>query len=447
MTVRAEAGRAPGRSQAGPRPLGGPADVPVGRGAPLAGEFSRGWRIVLLALAGAATTASVTMLYGFGTLVLPLQKAFGWGRGDLQMAISFLSGGVVVASQLAGWCNQRWGMRRVTILSLGALGLALFAVTSVHGSIGWFYLAFFLAPIAGAGVTFVTWTQLVSQWFDRRRGLALALVLCGSGLSAAILPPLLSWAIERWDWRAGFIVLGGLPIGLTLPLAWAWFRATPAVASAAPPSVTAARSDARFDAGSTLKATLRSRKFWTLNLALTLVVSAIVGMVTNTVPLLRDIGLTATQAGSVFGAFGIALIAGRVVVGYLIDRLWAPGVAAVALALPAVGCAMLWSADASWSVAWLVAAVCLVGVGTGAEFDLSAYLVSRYFGLEHYGRLFGIHLGLITAGSMLAPLMYAAMYKASGGYAPMLAYSVACCVVGPLLLLTLGPMPPRRDAA
>lgn len=413
---------------------------------PVGGEFARGWRIVLLALAGAATTASVTMLYGFGTLVLPLQQAFGWSRPDLQLAISCLSGGVVVASQLAGTLNQRWGMRRVTLWSLLALGIALFAVTGVHGSVGWLYLAFFLAPIAGAGVTFVTWTQLVSLWFDRRRGLALALVLCGSGLSAAILPPLMSWAIERWDWRAGFIVLGGLPIVLTWPLALAWFRATPAVATVTAAAPAARRDDVIVGSAADLKTTLRSRKFWTLNLALTLVVSAIVGMVTNTVPLLRDIGLSATQAGSVFGAFGIALIAGRVVVGYLVDRVWAPGVAAVALALPALGCAMLWSADASWPVAALVLAVCLVGVGTGAEFDLSAYLVSRYFGLEHYGRLFGIHLGLITAGSMLAPLMYAAMYKASGNYAPMLAYSVACCVIGPLLLLTLGRMPALRSA-
>ena len=188
---------------------------------------------------------------------------------------------------------------------------------------------------------------------------------------------------------------------------------------------------------------MRSRKFWTLNLALTLVVSAMVGMVTNTVPLLRDLGLTATQAGSVFGSFGIALITGRLAAGWLIDRLWAPGVAAVALALPALGCLMLWGADASTSRALLVLAVCLVGVGTGAEFDLSAYLVSRYFGLLHYGRLFGIHLSLITAGSMLAPFLFAAMYKASGGYAPMLAYAVACCSVGPLLLLTLGRMPAR----
>jgi len=409
------------------------------------GEFTRGWRIVLLALAGAGTTASVTLLYGFGTLVLPLQKAFGWSRGDLQLAISCLSGGVVVASQLAGWCNIRWGLRRMALISLVALALALSCITFVQGSIYWLYLGFFLAPIAGTGITFVTWTQLVSLWFDRRRGLALALVLCGSGLSAAILPPLMSWAIERWDWRAGFIVIALLPLLLTWPLALAWFRATPGTipgAKALPQAAATSIAAAATPAGE-FRTAVRSRKFWTLNVALTLVVSAIVGMVTNTVPLLRDIGLTATQAGSVFGSFGIALITGRVVVGWLIDRVWAPGVAAVALCLPAIGCLMLWNANAGWATAWLVAAVCLVGIGTGAEFDLSAYLVSRYFGLQHYGRLFGIHLGLITAGSMLAPLMFSAMYKASGGYAPMLAYAAGCCVVGPLMLLTLGRMPAR----
>jgi MFS family permease len=402
------------------------------------GEFARGWRIVLLALAGAATTVSVTLLYGFGTLVLPLQQAFGWSRSELQIAISCMSGGVVVATQLAGWLNLRWGMRRVTLLSLIAMPFAFFALTAVRGSIGWLYLGFFLVPIAGAGVTFVSWTQLVSMWFDRQRGLALALVLCGSGFAAALLPPALSWSIGRWDWRAGFVLLGLLPIVLTLPLAWRFLVVSPTSRN----STFKAAPSALATDGATFKVTVRSARFWILNISLTLVVSAIVGMVTNTIPMLRDIGLSATQASSVFGTFGIALIGGRLIAGWLIDRLWAPGVAAVALALPSIGCLMLWQAVPGTSPALLAVAVALVGVGAGAEFDLSAYLISRYFGLKDYGRLFGIHLGLITAGSMIAPLMFAAMYKATGGYVPLLAYCAGSCIVGPLLLLTLGRQPP-----
>src|SRR5258706_3421657 len=287
------------------------------------GEFQRGWRIVLLALAGAATTASVTLLYGFGVFVVPLERAFGWNRGDLQMAISFLSGGVVVASQLAGWFNLRWGLRRVPLLSLLAFPLAFLAVTTVHGSIGWLYLGFFLVPVVGVGVTFVSWTQLVSQWFERRRGLALAMVLCGSGFTAALLPPALNWAIARWDWRAGFLHMGLLPLLLTLPLAWRFLVASPATAPRTPDRGAAAPA-ARADSTS-FKASVRSRKFWILNVALTLVVSAVVGMVTNTVPLLRDIGLSAAQASSIFSSFGLALIGGRLIARWLVDPLWAPG--------------------------------------------------------------------------------------------------------------------------
>ena len=76
-------------------------------------------------------------------------------------------------------------------------------------------------------------------------------------------------------------------------------------------------------------AALKSVRYWSLNIAMALVVGGVVSMVTNGVPLLRDKGLGAVEAAGIFGGFGVSLIAGRIVVGYLVDRLWAPGVAAV----------------------------------------------------------------------------------------------------------------------
>jgi MFS family permease len=129
------------------------------------------------------------------------------------------------------------------------------------------------------------------------------------------------------------------------------------------------------------------------------------------------------------------------VVGTLIDRYWAPGVAAVALGMPAIGCVMLMLAQADTPIAWLLVAVALVGVGSGAEFDIAAFLMARYFGLRDYGKLFGLHLGLVTAGSATAPFVFAALLRSSGSYHPMLSLCMACCVIGPLLLLALGPYP------
>src|SRR5690606_22895166 len=110
----------------------------------------------------------------------------------------------------------------------------------------------------------------------------------------------------------------------------------------------------------------------------TLVVACAVGLVTNIIPLLQDRGLSAVEAGQIFSAFGISLILGRLVVGYLIDRLWAPGVAAVALMMPALACLIF--AMATNNTALYILATLLAGIGAGAEFAIAALLIARYFG-------------------------------------------------------------------
>ncbi len=418
----------------------GAAGQPAGLGLAIdLGEFRVGWRIVVLAMLGLAVNANASMLYAFGTLVIPLEKAFGWSRGDLQAAVSFLFAGAVVGSQLVGWLNLRFGMKRVTHVSLIALALCYAAMTRMGTSIGWLYLFFALLPIASLGTMHVTWTHLVNLWFTRNRGLSLALVLSGTGLTALLLPSGVTWAVERWGWQAAFWLLASLPLVLVLPLASSWMR-VPAGADPLPDGKRSATAVAAAVAGVRFAAGIRSPKFWFLNIALSLVVAAVVTMVSNTVPMLRDKGLSAQAAGAVFGSFGLSLIGGRVLVGYLVDRLWAPGVAAVALSLPALGCLLLGTGGAG-DTATLVLATMLEGIGAGAEFDIAAFLVSRYFGMRDYGRLFGIHLGLITLASALAPWLTGALYRSTGSYTAMLTICGAAFLGGALMLLPLGRYP------
>ena len=166
-------------------------------------EFRRGWHILILAGLGVATCVTATVLYGFGVLVIPLQKAFGLARPDLQLSITCLFLGAGVACHLAGVLNQRYGMRPVTTVSLLALALGYIALSLFRGTLWQLYVGFFMLAFAGVGTLQVTWSHLVNEWFERNRGLALAIVLSGTGLAASVLPPLLTWAIGRWDWRAG----------------------------------------------------------------------------------------------------------------------------------------------------------------------------------------------------------------------------------------------------
>lgn len=405
-----------------------PAGTPAG-----SGEWRHGGWTALLSLAGVASSVSVLLIYSLGTLIVPLETGLGWNRADLQLAVSFLAAGGAASVIFAGPLNARFGMRRVSALSMIALAAAFALATQMRGPIGWLYAAYFLLPFVGIGTTPVTWTQIVGLRFVRHRGLALSLVLCGTGLSAALLPPLLSWAIARGGWQAGYLTLAAVPFAMWLLRTW---KRLPAALPVAARAVSGAEVP-----GTPFRDALRHRKFWICNVALALVVSAIYGLATNTVPFLRGIGLAPAAAAGVFSLFGVSLIAGRIVVGALLDRLWAPGVAAIALMLPAVGCVLLLRADAQTPLALLMLATALCGVGSGAEFDIAAYLLSRLFGLRDYGRLFGVHLSLVTLGSVLAPFGFAALLRATGGYGAMLALCAAACVLGPALLLTLGRLP------
>lgn len=395
-------------------------------------EFKRGWRVVLLGLFGICTSITAALLYAFGTLVIPLEQAFGWSRGDLQAAITFLFAGVAISTQLVGWLYRRYGLRRVAIVSIVLQILGYFAITRIQGSIGWLYLAFFSMPIVCAGTIAITWTQLVNLWFERNRGLALAVILCGTGLMATVLPPLLSRLIAAYGWQAGFIALGAMPLLFTLPMTLLWLRlpAQPAGAESA------TRKQPLQLSGMSFRQALGSGMYWGFNLALILSVSLTVGMVTNLVPMLQSKGLSAQEASQVFSTFGISIIGGRLLVGYLLDRYSPSLVAAISLALPALGCAIFLFGGAQ-STPLLVLATLCIGASAGAEFDLAAFLMARYFGLKDYARIFGLHLCLITIVSGLVPMLFGHLYDVYGSYSAVLVCCLCCAIIGPGILLWL----------
>jgi len=205
-------------------------------------EFKRAWRIVVLATLGLAINSNSSMLYAYGAMMVPLQQTFDWARADLQSAVSFMFLGSVVASQIVGWLNLRFGMKRVTVISLCVLSLTFMGMTRMGPSIVTLYLSFFLMSMASMGTMHVTWTHLVNLWFEHNRGLALALVLSGTGLAAMLIPSAVSAVITRWNWQAAFWLLAALPVTLVLPLVLAWMK-EPTRAPARTPSKQASSSE------------------------------------------------------------------------------------------------------------------------------------------------------------------------------------------------------------
>jgi len=402
-------------------------------------EFARGWKILLLAFFGVATSAAVLPLYGFGTLVVPLQEAFDWDRSEIMATTSFLTFGSIFSAQLAGWLNRRYGIRPVAILSflgLFAAFVLLSQLDKLGDSIWLLYFGFMLLTFAGVGTLQVTWTQVINLWFEKNRGLALAIILSGSGFMGVVLPYMITIVIDWWSWRAGFLLLAVLPVVITLPLAYFWLIDTPSQAKSTTqktPAETVSMLGFSYSQG------VSSWRFWVINFSMVLVAAAIMVVLINAVPMLIDKGYSAIEASQLFSVFGVSLVAGRLSVGFLVDRLWAPGVAFVVILMSALGCFLLGTVDSS--TALLLVSIALIGIGAGAEFDLAAFLIARYFGMRDYARLFGLQMGVIAAGICLAPTAVAMLYQQTGSYDVVLIVNVVLLVVGAVILLPLGSYP------
>jgi MFS family permease len=184
--------------------------------------------------------------------------------------------------------------------------------------------------------------------------------------------------------------------------------------------------------GSTLQEALRSRQFWLQGFALLLGGACISGLFVHLVPLLLDRGLPTLRAASIASLLGLAVVAGRLASGYLLDRVFAPWVAVGLVVLAAAGIAGLMSS----SLVLVGLGVVLVGLAFGSEIDVSGYMTARYFGTRAYGAIYGWQYGMFIGGGVLSPVFYGYVRDRFGGYELALASSIALIIASlPLFLL------------
>jgi len=176
--------------------------------------------------------------------------------------------------------------------------------------------------------------------------------------------------------------------------------------------------------------------FWLMGGAFFLMSVSFHGYVIHLVPLLTDRGLSAQSAALTASLAGGAALIGRVGIGYLLDRFFAPYVAVWFFCGFALGIFLLWSG----AVGGLVfVAVVLVGLGLGAELDVMPYVVSRYFGLRAFGEIYSYTFAVFTLGGVVGPLLMGAVFDATGSYSLVLATFVVAALTAAGLMTRLGP--------
>lgn len=410
------------------------------------GEFQRGWRPLVASILGNAGGILSITFYTQGLFAGPVSAEFGWTRSDFFLGFTIMQFCGLVTAPLTGSLVDRFGPRIVGITGLIGHATMYLVLALNPGSLWAFYLGFAGLAVFAAGSLPITWTTVVNSWFHVHRGLAIGLTMAGTGLAALLAPPLVRFCIESAGWRFAYAAVGLSALAWSLPAVLLYLRVAPEADTTARDRSGPKHADLKPVLwGPTRAEAMRDHRFWLLGSALFIITLSVIGLVPNFVPLLLDLGWTPAEAAQAATLLGLAVIVGRLMAGFLIDRIWAPAVAALFFSGPALTMALMASVPVTPVLA--LAAAVLLGLATGAELDLLAYLTSRYFGTRHYGAVFGGIYAFFTVGSGLAPLLYARVFDTLGSYRPMLAAAAIAIVVAVGLLLRLGAYPsgPRQS--
>ncbi|MDF7775366.1 MFS transporter [Sphingomonas sp. AOB5] len=394
-------------------------------GAATAGaELRRGWVLIAAVILGSAIGPTVLVPYTAGIFMPALQAEFGWTRGMTSLGVTLFLATTALLAPAAGTLADKSGVRVMLPVSLLAGALCFGALSLLDGSYPFYLAVLLLLGLIGSGASTLIMSRILTAAFDKARGTALGLGLAGIGITSMIGPSLLSHVTALHGWRGAYLALVVLLLVATPLVAipvWRHEKAKPVVAKA----VETARGG--------FAAILGRPVFWKLALSFFLVQVSITGLLVHFIPLLNDRGMSAKEAAAYAGIIGGMMIVSRLITGVVIDRVFAPHVALVVTAVSAGGVALLAFGGAGMAPFGAIA----VGLVIGAEFDLAAYLASRYFPATMFGRVYGMLFTVMVIGTLTSTSLYGFWADLAGGYDPVLIAATIGLSCAAAMFLTL----------
>jgi MFS family permease len=385
-------------------------------------------RMLVGAMLGNMVSANTLLTFTFGIFISTFHTAYGWSRADIAVSMTCLTAVVFLGSSLVGKAADTGNARTLSVASMLAFGIGLMLVPWLVHSVGSLWLAYLVLAILGLGTSPVVFNRPLMSAFSRRRGLALALALTGTGIGGFALPLLTAALVARGGWQLGFTGLGCLVVVL-VPVVWLALGGASRLRSVTPALVP--RST---EPGLPFRDVCRSSTFWTLSAIALLGGLGMSGPVVHLVPLFGDHGIGPQAAARWVAIIGVMSVIGRIVTGVALDRFDTPLPGMPAIGLGALGLWLL----ASFDLKTAAFAIAALGFVIGAEISLLAYYSSRYFGLRAHATIFGWTYGMIGFGSAIGPVVVGALRDRLGDYSLAFELSGAALAMASLLCLSLG---------
>jgi nitrate/nitrite transporter NarK len=382
-----------------------------------------GWYMVAASIA-ANTIFSAAYFQGFGVLIIPIERTFGWDRWVISAAMSLRQLESGILSPAVGFLLDRFSARKLIFWSAVISAVGFLGLGFTNGIVA-FFLFFVVISLGASGVSHaVTWPVIISRWFRRNRGLAIGLAVTGPIFGSPIV--ILNAQIEEaYGWRVLLIGYGILVlIGVTLlsmlvrdrPESYGLRPDGDPPEDGASTERSTGPVPCRPDTGLTLHAVLRTKEFWLFTSYLSGTFTVNSAFQVHMIPYFQqDIGLTAAWAAVVMSMVFIISGIGRVGGGYLLDKVDYRLVLAVVAAMMGFSLLYLQVVDVN-TVSGTLPFALMFGVSFGCLVPMRGAVGSIMFGTRAIGGVLGILQGAPVAAGVIGPLVMGIIFDLNGNY-------------------------------
>jgi len=367
-----------------------------------------GWIVLALTMVMAMLGAG-PIYYAYGNYALAFSAEYGASRTTINFAYTMVLLLGNLGSAPVGWLLDRWPVRRVALIGVvgTGLGLALVAVTSSMTQVVIVFAT--LIALADICLGVVVTNFLLSHWFERRRGLAIAFSQVGTSAGAIIFPPLTTWLTLSFGWRPVFLIYAAAIFALALPL---WFLAHRPQTMPAHERIDRPSSYV-VDPSIGALAMSRHLSFWIVTIVIGTMIGINGGTMISLAPFTTSIGQGPAAGALLLSIVGGAALAGKLLFGVVADRVDLRWVLRGALVMLASGQAILAAGGAI--VPLQVGAACC-GLALGGMMPVWGLVTARIFGLASYGRALGGTRSCMTPLSFFCPMLAGVLFDRFGSY-------------------------------
>ena len=340
------------------------------------------------------------------SVVLPaVQAEFGVGRADASLPYTLMMVCLGIGGLWTGRMADRHGL--MPVLCVGAVGVCGgFVWAGLSGSIWGFGLAHGLMGLIGASATFAPLLADTALWWNRRRGIAVAICASGNYIAGALWPPIVQHGIEAIGWRHTYVLMGLVCGAGMLLLALRMRQRAPMVlldVSAVPASPGGAAAAAAPAPASV--ALDRSRPFGLRPLHAQLQV--------HIVAYCTDLGFGAARGAEMLSLMLACGIVSRLVSGVICDRIGGVRTLLLGSALQGVGLALFLPFD---GLVPLYVISAMFGLFQGGIVPAYAIIIREYFALQEAGARVGAVIMATLIGMALGGWMSGWIFDVTGSY-------------------------------